>query len=147
MVDFLEEPFQRPEEMAWKCRQKDRPQYMTRPLIYGVRPDLLINLSSTLYCSKMMPICYECVYQECSPKPVDERVRLSRYRFCYFVRSGCRVIDIESESHADLALIKSQISRNAAFTQCSSLAYHGTFAIFPAMSQRLVKSGRQESLK
>jgi hypothetical protein len=58
-----------------------------------------------------------------------------------------RLFEIESQSHAGLALTGTQISRNAAFTQCSSLAYYSLYAVFPAMSQGLVKSGHLGSLK
>jgi hypothetical protein len=70
--------------------------------------------------------------------------------FAYHAASLSRsykVFDIESESPTGVGLLKSQISRNATLTQCGSLAYHSIFAIFPARSQRLMKSGHFGSLK
>jgi hypothetical protein len=63
------------------------------------------------------------------------------------MNTSYRVFDIESESQAGIGLVKFHIRRNAVFTQCSSLAYHSIFAIFPARLQRLVKSGHLGSLK
>jgi hypothetical protein len=108
----------------WPCLD------LTKKLSYGLRRGCVVNRSAQhlLDFTSLFPLSsISCPLRWAPPSP------LSSIPFHVLsVEPHYRVFEIQSESQTGVGLFKFQISRNAIFTQCRSLAYYGIFVIFPA---------------